>query len=89
MSQFLLIERIKVQNANAASGFTWGFPAITHFLGFSHNLERKLKLNKGLSDITLSGCMVIAHEQLAHCFGRTAGFTDYVKAGSFNIDHIQ
>ncbi len=68
MSQFLLIERIKVQNANAASGFTWGFPAITHFLGFSHNLERKLKLNKGLSDITLSGCMVIAHEQLAHCY---------------------
>lgn len=61
MSQYLLIEKIKVQNANATSGFTWGFPAITHFLGFSHNLNRKLKLNSDLHNINLSGCAVIAH----------------------------
>jgi CRISPR-associated protein Csy2 len=36
MNQYILIERIKVQNANAIAGFTWGFPAITHFLGFVH-----------------------------------------------------
>lgn len=68
MSQYLLIERIKVQNANAVSGFTWGFPAITHFLGFSHNLNRKLKLNSNLSSINLTGCAVIAHEQHVHSY---------------------
>lgn len=63
MSQFLLIERIKVQNANAASGFTWGFPSITHFLGFSHNLQRKLSKVLALEAINLKGCVVIAHGQ--------------------------
>ena len=42
MNQFILIDHIIVQNANAVAGFTWGFPAITHFLGFVHNLSRKL-----------------------------------------------
>lgn len=68
MSQYLLIEKIKVQNANAVSGFTWGFPAITHFLGFSHNLNRKLKLNSDLSNVNLTGCAVIAHEQHVHAY---------------------
>lgn len=68
MSQYLLIERIKVQNANAASGFTWGFPAITHFLGFSHNLNRKLQSNGELSHLVLGGCAVVAHEQHVHTY---------------------
>lgn len=63
MSQYLLIERIQVQNANAASGFTWGFPAITHFLGFSHNLNRKLQQENEFNQIALAGCIVIAHQQ--------------------------
>ncbi|MGJ8694554.1 MAG: type I-F CRISPR-associated protein Csy2 [Thalassotalea sp.] len=68
MSQYLLIERVKVQNANAASGFTWGFPAITHFLGFSHNLNLKLQSNEELSNLALDGCMVVAHEQYVHTY---------------------
>lgn len=70
MSQFLLIERIKVQNANAAAGFTWGFPAITHFLGFTHNLQRKLQSNKKFeeNELTLDGCIVIAHEHNVHTY---------------------
>jgi|SRR5690554_69101 len=68
MSQYLFIERIKVQNANATSGLTWGFPAITHFLGFSHNLNRKLVLSSDLSSINLTGCAVIAHEQHVHAY---------------------
>lgn len=68
MSQYLLVERIKVQNANAASGFTWGFPAITHFLGFSHNLNRKLQTNAELRNLVLDGCMVVAHEQHVHVY---------------------
>lgn len=68
MSQYLLIERVKVQNANAASGFTWGFPAITHFLGFSHNLNRKLQSNGELRNLALDGCVVVAHEQHVHVY---------------------
>lgn len=69
MSQYVLINRIKVQNANAIAGFTWGFPAITHFLGFSHNLYRKLKLSSSeFNDIVLSGCAVIAHHHQVHTY---------------------
>lgn len=82
MSQYLLIERIKVQNANAASGFTWGFPAITHFLGFSHNLNRRLQSNSGLSNLALGGCTVVAHEQHIHTYkdGATTRFSQYKTA---------
>ncbi len=69
MSQFILIDHIKVQNANAIAGFTWGFPAITHFLGFVHNLSRKLANEKSYLGITLSGCAVIAHEHIVHTYG--------------------
>lgn len=82
MSQYLLIERIKVQNANAVSGFTWGFPAITHFLGFSHNLNRKLQSNDELSHLALDGCMVVAHEQHVHTYkdGAITRFSQYKTA---------
>lgn len=82
MSKYLLIERIKVQNANAASGFTWGFPAITHFLGFSHNLNRKLQSYGELSKLALGGCMVVVHEQHIHTYkeGSTARFSQYKTA---------
>lgn len=82
MSQYLLIERIKVQNANAASGFTWGFPAITHFLGFSHNLNRKLQASIELSKLSLNGCIVVAHEQHVHTYrdGSSTRFSQYKTA---------
>ena len=76
MSQYLLINRIKVQGANAVAGFTWGFPAITHFLGFSHNLSRKLLKNDKFSHMALSGCAVIAHQQKIH----TYGFNEFVQS---------
>lgn len=68
MSQYLLIERIAVQSANAVSGFTWGFPAITHFLGFSHNLNRKLQQSSYLQSVQLTGCAVIVHQQHIHSY---------------------
>jgi CRISPR-associated protein Csy2 len=34
MSSLILLRRMKVENANAIAGLTYGFPAITHFLGF-------------------------------------------------------
>lgn len=68
MSQYILISHLKVQNANAIAAFTWGFPAITHFLGFTHNIERKLKDTREYSDISLSGCAVIVHEHHTHAY---------------------
>ncbi|MDY6863368.1 MAG: type I-F CRISPR-associated protein Csy2 [Thermodesulfobacteriota bacterium] len=68
MRQFILIDHIKVQNANAVAGFTWGFPAITHFLGFVHNLSRKLANEKNLQDMILNGCAVVAHGHKVHTY---------------------
>lgn len=58
MKSTLLLRHLKVENANAISGLTYGFPAISHFLGFTHALSRRLEQNYGL---TLGGCAVIAH----------------------------
>ena len=69
MKQYILINRIKVQGANAIAGFTWGFPAITHFLGFSHNLSRKLASTENFNDMNLKGCAVIAHKHHVHTYG--------------------
>lgn len=58
MKSTLLLRHLKVENANAISGLTYGFPAISHFLGFTHALSRRLEQDFGL---TLGGCAVIAH----------------------------
>lgn len=68
MSQFILFNRIQVQNANAIAGFTWGFPAITHFLGFSHNLARKLSETETFNHLVLGGCAVVSHKQQVHTY---------------------
>ncbi len=58
MKSMLLLERLRVENANAISGMTWGFPAITNFLGFTHALSRFVQQQYGLK---LGGCGVICH----------------------------
>ena len=48
-SAVLLLPRIRVQAANAQSSpLTWGFPAISAFLGLMSALERKLSPGSGL-----------------------------------------
>ncbi len=59
MADYILLERIQVENANCIAGFTYGFPAITAFLGFEHALSRKLKEQIG---IELSGCAIFCHD---------------------------
>ena len=45
----LVLPRIRVQNANASSSpMTWGFPAITAFVGFMVALERRLGADAGI-----------------------------------------
>ena len=59
MSQYLVLSHIKIQNVNCIAGFTWGFPAITHFLGFTHAMQRQLSTT---FDITLGGCAIVSHD---------------------------
>lgn len=48
---FLLIPRIRIQQANALSSpYSIGFPALTAWLGAVHYLERQLKHNKKIKD---------------------------------------
>ncbi|GAA0811189.1 type I-F CRISPR-associated protein Csy2 [Colwellia asteriadis] len=62
MSQYLVLSHIQIQNANSIAGLTWGFPAITQFLGFTHALNRKIsKQYDGEYDFELTGCGVISH----------------------------
>ncbi len=82
MSQYLLLNRLKVQNANAIAGFTWGFPAITHFLGFTHKLHRDLSHE---FEIGFSGCAVISHDYKVHAYkptfkGRPYGEYEFIQS---------
>lgn len=63
MSQYLVLSKIRIQNANTIAGFTWGFPAITQFMGFIHALNRKISSDyHGDYDVEFSGCMIIAND---------------------------
>ncbi|WP_404360689.1 type I-F CRISPR-associated protein Csy2 [Methylotuvimicrobium sp. KM1] len=65
MSQYLVLSKMRVQKANCIAGFTWGFPAITQFSGFTHALQRKLAHKY---DIAFSGCAVISHDYQLHVY---------------------
>lgn len=80
MSQYLLLKKISVQNANAIAGLTYGFPAITNFLGFAHALSRKLPTEL---NIALGGVAVISHQNIVHA-RQPKGWGDYVFALSRN-----
>lgn len=57
---FLEIPRVRVQNANAISSpHTWGFPAISAFIGLMHALERRLHAKAIV--LNLDGVGVICH----------------------------
>jgi len=59
----LVLPRLKVQNANAISSpMTWGFPAITAFIGYMHALERRVRGND--MDIEFTAVGVVCHKLL-------------------------
>lgn len=58
MSSLIIIRNISVEYANAVAGLTYGFPAISSFLGFTHALSRKVTASHG---VTLTDTGVIAH----------------------------
>jgi len=80
MSQYLLLKKVSVQNANTIAGLTYGFPAITNFLGFAHALSRKLPETLA---VNLGGVAVISHKNTVHA-RQPKGWGDYVFALSRN-----
>ncbi|GLQ32440.1 type I-F CRISPR-associated protein Csy2 [Litoribrevibacter albus] len=78
MDGFIALRNLQVENANAIAGQTWGFPAITHFLGFMHSLERKLSERSVLEiPLRLSGCAVICHD-LSPQTAQAAAYSEHV-----------
>ena len=63
MTSYILLEKIKVEDANCIAGFTYGFPAITGFLGFTHVLSRKFNAEFG---IEIMGCAIFSHDFTLH-----------------------
>lgn len=63
MDSVILLRHLKVHAANAITGFTWGFPAMTHFLGYTHALQRRLPKKFALS---FDGCGVVCHRHQVH-----------------------
>lgn len=76
MKSLLLLRNIEIENANAITGLTYGFPGIANFLGFTHALSRKLERTHGLR---LGGCAVIVHDHDVHAY-QPGGWGDWVFA---------
>ena len=61
MKALLALRKIQVEHANAVAGLTWGFPAVSHFVGFCHALDRKLN-DESMNSPLLGGCTIICHD---------------------------
>ena len=71
---YLLLDRIEVQSANAISSpITYGFPALSGFLGAIHALNRQLPPDL---DFALDGVLVACHECNVKRY-RQHDFADY------------
>lgn len=63
MSQYLLIKHLRVQNANAISSpFTFGFPAVTAFMGLAHALQRHLNPTADPDELLVRGVGIASHQ---------------------------
>lgn len=76
MSTYITLNQVHIQNANCVNGLTFGFPAVTHFLGYVHALSRKLEQSH---KITLGGCAIACHQHQIHAY-QPKGFGEYVFA---------
>ena len=60
---YLLLKRIHIENANAISSpITYGFPAITGFLGAVHALSRRLQSLESSNNLYLDGVLIACHD---------------------------
>lgn len=68
MKSYLLIQRVRIQNANALSSpYTIGFPAMTAWLGAVHAIERAIH-QKGMTEVFLPQTAVACHDFLLQTY---------------------
>lgn len=62
----LVLRHLCVENANAINGLTYGFPAVSGFLGFVNSMS--IELEKKFEGVhhPLSGCAIIVHDHQIH-----------------------
>lgn len=60
----LVLKNIQISNANAISGMTWGFPAVSHFLGFVHALSRHTERSE--HSFSLDACAIVCNHHQVH-----------------------
>jgi CRISPR-associated protein Csy2 len=72
MKSLLTLPHIKVENANAISGLIYGFPAVTHFLGYVHAISRALEQDPRIG-VKLGGCGIISHSHQIHAYQENYG----------------
>lgn len=70
---YIILERIHIQDANCIAGLTFGFPAITQFLGFGHALQLRMQ---DVYSIKVNGCAIFCHSHNSHTY-QAQGFGDY------------
>jgi CRISPR-associated protein Csy2 len=74
---YLVFNRVRVEHANTISSpITYGFPAITAFLGASHAMSRKLAKIETESNISLGGVLIACHDCEPQVY-RTSSYSDY------------
>lgn len=74
---YLLLRRIHIENANSISSpITYGFPAITGFLGAVHALSRALQQVEVFQDIALHGVLIACHDCQPQAY-RANTYSDY------------
>ncbi|MEC7119077.1 MAG: type I-F CRISPR-associated protein Csy2 [Pseudomonadota bacterium] len=77
---YLVFKRLSIQHANAISSpITYGFPAVTAFLGACHALSRRLAEHPKLNPFSLRGVLIACHDCQPLVY-RESAYRDY----SFN-----
>lgn len=73
---YLLLDRIKIKGANAISSpITYGFPALTGFMGLMHALNRKIYKHEN-AYVHFDGILIACHDYDLHA-RRENKFSDY------------
>ena len=74
---YLLYNRVRIENANSiSSSITYGFPAITGFLGAFHAMSRRLSEHQDLSHIRLGGVLIACYDCQPRVY-RQSPYSDY------------
>lgn len=69
LNGYILIRNIRIENANAISGpLSYGFPALSGFVGAIHALSRDLSQLEDFSQIRLDGCLVACKDLRLHTY---------------------